>query len=86
MSQHIQYSEKYCDNEYEYRHVILPPDIFKIMPRRLLTENEWRGLGVQQSKGWVHYAIHKPEPHILLMRRPLTPPTLSEGPTPSEEK
>jgi cyclin-dependent kinase regulatory subunit CKS1 len=21
--------------------------------------------------GWVHYAIHKPEPHIMLFRRPL---------------
>ena len=29
------------------------------------------GLGVQQSRGWVHYAIHRPEPHILLFRRPL---------------
>ena len=29
---------------------------------------EWRGLGVQQSRGWVHYAIHGPEPHIMLYR------------------
>ena len=28
-------------------------------------------MGVQQSRGWVHYAIHRPEPHILLFRRPL---------------
>ena len=34
-------------------------------------KNEWRALGVQQSRGWVHYAIHKPEPHIMLFRRPL---------------
>jgi cyclin-dependent kinase regulatory subunit CKS1 len=26
---------------------------------------------VQQSRGWVHYAMHKPEPHILLFRRPV---------------
>jgi hypothetical protein len=32
---------------------------------------EWRGIGVQQSRGWVHYAIHRPEPHIMLFRRPL---------------
>ena len=25
----------------------------------------------EQSRGWVHYAIHRPEPHILLFRRPL---------------
>lgn len=31
-------------------------------------QNEWRALGVQQSRGWVHYAIHRPEPHILLYR------------------
>lgn len=29
------------------------------LPDRLLTETEWRQLGVQQSRGWVHYAIHK---------------------------
>ena len=47
------------------------------MPKnRLLSESEWRGIGVQQSRGWVHYAIHRPEPHILLFRRPLgTDPT-----------
>jgi cyclin-dependent kinase regulatory subunit CKS1 len=28
-------------------------------------------MGVQQSRGWEHYACHKPEPHILLFRRPL---------------
>lgn len=32
---------------------------------------EWRNLGVQQSRGWVHYELHKPEPHILLFRRPI---------------
>jgi hypothetical protein len=81
------------------RHVVLPPDIAKLLPKnRLLSEvrliehgfeqseallelsrrrvtnglfaaqTEWRGLGVQQSRGWVHYAIHRPEPHIMLFR------------------
>lgn len=63
---------QYSDEKFEYRHVILPEDIAKLVPRdRLLTEQEWRNLGVQQSRGWVHYAIHKPEPHILLFRREL---------------
>eukprot|EP00126_Sphaerothecum_destruens_P001853 Sdes_comp15281_c0_seq1m4131 len=67
----ICYSDKYYDEEYEYRHVILPSDIAKVVPKnRLLSESEWRNLGVQQSRGWVHYMIHKPEPHILLFRRP----------------
>jgi hypothetical protein len=34
----------------------------------LCEQAEWRGLGVQQSRGWVHYAIHRPEPHIMLYR------------------
>eukprot|EP00897_Mesotaenium_endlicherianum_P005597 jgi/Mesen1/5065/ME000252S04170 len=68
----IQYSEKYFDDTYEYRHVMLPAEIAKMLPKgRLLSENEWRSLGVQQSRGWVHYAIHRPEPHIMLFRRTL---------------
>uniref|UniRef100_A0A4X2LU55 Cyclin-dependent kinases regulatory subunit n=1 Tax=Vombatus ursinus TaxID=29139 RepID=A0A4X2LU55_VOMUR len=55
-----------------YRHVMLPKDIAKLVPKtHLMSESEWRNLGVQQSQGWVHYMIHEPEPHILLFRRPL---------------
>jgi cyclin-dependent kinase regulatory subunit CKS1 len=36
-----------------------------------MAEAEWRNIGVQQSRGWQHYAHHRPEPHILLFRRPL---------------
>lgn len=33
----------------------------KSIPKtHLLTEDEWRSIGVQQSKGWVHYMIHEP--------------------------
>lgn len=53
-----------------HRHVMLPKDIAEKLPKdRLLTETEWRNLGVQQSRGWVHYMMHKPEPHIMLFRR-----------------
>ena len=69
----IEYSEKYYDDEYEYRHVILPRDIYKKIPKdKLLTEIEWRSAGVQQSQGWIHYDIYKPEPFVLLFRRPKT--------------
>ena len=68
----IEYSEKYQDAKFEYRHVILPKDVAKGLPKnRVLAESEWRGIGVQQSRGWEHYANHRPEPHILLFRRPL---------------
>ncbi|KAL1255188.1 hypothetical protein QQF64_013249 [Cirrhinus molitorella] len=68
----IFYSDKYDDDKFEYRHVMLPKDIAKRVPKtHLMSETEWRNLGVQQSQGWVHYMIHQPEPHILLFRRPL---------------
>ena len=64
-------------------HVHLPEEIAKIVPRnRLLTEEEWRSLGVQQSIGWVHYSCHGPEPHILLFRRPIG----KYGPPPTDEE
>ncbi|XP_026468293.1 cyclin-dependent kinases regulatory subunit-like [Ctenocephalides felis] len=67
----IQYSEKYMDEQYEYRHVILPKDLVRHVPKtHLMSETEWRNLGVQQSPGWVHYMMHNPEPHVLLFRRP----------------
>uniref|UniRef100_A0A8C5DQ60 Cyclin-dependent kinases regulatory subunit n=1 Tax=Gouania willdenowi TaxID=441366 RepID=A0A8C5DQ60_GOUWI len=57
----IYYSDKYDDEKYEYRHVMLPKDIAKRVPKtHLMSETEWRNLGVQQSQGWVHYMIHQP--------------------------
>ncbi|KAL3778537.1 hypothetical protein ACHAW5_002133 [Stephanodiscus triporus] len=87
-SSRIEYSEKYADEENEYRDSRTAAEgegashrefmrnadgeLAKTLPKaRLLTENEWRSIGVQQSRGWHHYAIHRPEPHILLFRRPL---------------
>ena len=51
------------------RHVILPKPLLKMVPRayfsdttpgvlRLLTEDEWRNIGITQSPGWVHYEVH----------------------------
>lgn len=72
MRKQIEYSEKYYDEEFEYRHVIMPremgPDLKK---SGLLSEDQWRDLGITQSKGWIHYDTHLPEPHILIFRRPL---------------
>ena len=63
----IEYSEKYQDDKHEYRRIILPKELIKTLSKnRLLTESEWRGIGVQQSRGWTHYAIHRPEPHSAL--------------------
>ncbi|GMM34438.1 cyclin-dependent protein kinase regulatory subunit [Saccharomycopsis crataegensis] len=75
----IHYSPRYSDDAYEYRHVMLPKQMLKIIPSdyfnsetgtlRILLEDEWRGLGITQSLGWVHYETHAPEPHILLFKR-----------------
>lgn len=62
--------------------MVLPKEIAKLVPKtHLMTESEWRSLGVQQSHGWIHYMIHEPEPHILLFRRPSSanpPPSQAE--------
>ncbi|KAJ4456636.1 putative cyclin-dependent kinase regulatory subunit CKS1 [Paratrimastix pyriformis] len=64
------YSEKVRDDVWEYRHVICPKELIERFPKsRLMREDEWRGLGIQMSPGWVHYDWHAPEPHVLLFRR-----------------
>ncbi|KAJ3116213.1 hypothetical protein HDU96_010157 [Phlyctochytrium bullatum] len=69
----IGYSERYYDQELEYRHVILPKALYKLVPSwlklTLLSEPEWRSLGITMSPGWIHYMVHRPEPHIFLFRR-----------------
>lgn len=84
----IEYSDRYEDNMYEYRHVILPNHIAVQLPRkaRLLTESEWRSIGVRQSLGWIHYELHRPEPHILMFRRLLGTDPLTGKMTPKDEK
>lgn len=43
------------------RHVMLPKELSKLVPKdHLMSESEWRSIGVQQSRGWVHYMIHEP--------------------------
>jgi len=67
----IYYSDTYEDENGDfYRHVILPQELLKYLPKeRLLEEHECRSLGIIQSKGWRNYMIHKPEPHIILFKK-----------------
>ncbi|KAG0002398.1 Hexaprenyldihydroxybenzoate methyltransferase, mitochondrial [Entomortierella chlamydospora] len=51
------------------KHVSLPKAIARYVPNELMSEEEWRSLGVKQSQGWEHYMIHSPEPHVLLFKR-----------------
>ena len=44
-----------------FRHVSVPRKYAKLIPQNhLMTETEWRNLGIQQSPGWKHYLIHTP--------------------------
>ena len=85
----IEYSEKYYDDCYEYRHVILTKEKMKLIIDKsgCLSEEEWRSIGVQQSKGWVNYCRYEGEPHILLFRRPKgTDPLTGVAPSDSLKK
>ena len=75
----IHYSDRYSDDDYEYRHVILPKPLFKMLPKtffnpdnsgtlRLLDEKEWRGIGITQSLGWEHYEVHGEHASDILSR------------------
>ena len=40
--------------------MVLPADVAARLPKgQLLLEHEWRELGVQQSRGWLHYRCAK---------------------------
>ncbi|KAJ9089347.1 Cks1bp, variant 3 [Entomophthora muscae] len=58
-SSKIEYSGKYHDDHFEYRHVILPDEIARYLPKEdLLREEDVRRFGVIQSPGWEHFMIH----------------------------
>lgn len=65
----IEYSSRYSDDYFEYRHVVIPKSLVPRIPHRLLSESEWRAIGIRQSRGWENYMRYEPEPHILLFRR-----------------
>ena len=70
----MEYSEKYQDECYEYRHIILTKELFKVIRDipGLIPERVWRMvLGIQVSTGWENYIRYPGEPHIILLRRPL---------------
>lgn len=65
MANEFYYSTKYEDDEFEYRHVHVTKEVgcfkqvehfyfqvAKLVPHnRLMSESEWRSLGIQQSPG-----------------------------------
>lgn len=65
------YGDKINDETYEYRYgftlfVILCRQVTirmkyaKLIPKdRLLSDQEWRHMGIQMSLGWEHYCLYK---------------------------
>lgn len=78
----IDYSDKYCDDIYEYRRVTVPREMVPTLPTgRTMEEWEWRQNGIVMSRGWEHYDQHLPEAHVLLFRRVIgTDPRTGEIP------
>lgn len=55
-----EYSERFLDDEFEYRYVVLPREMAtELKNKKILAEDEWRSMGIQQSRGWAHYGFHK---------------------------
>jgi cyclin-dependent kinase regulatory subunit CKS1 len=65
------YSKPYEDDLYRYRHVIVPRPLVPFLPDYLMTEQQCIQFSIQQSPGWVHYMMHRPEKYVLLFRKPL---------------
>ncbi|KAI8912547.1 regulatory subunit of cyclin-dependent kinase [Gorgonomyces haynaldii] len=77
--ENIHYSDRYDDGQFEYRHVIMPKEMYNnYVPSKykgvLLSDAEWRSLGMCQSPGWIHFLIHDPEPNIFVFRREMDVP------------
>ena len=85
----IELSQKFTDDLYEYRFAVLNEQAYNKFKNfhRLLTEDEWRSIGIQQSRGWEHYYTCEKEPHILHFRRPRgTDPDTGRFPPDFQEK
>lgn len=64
------YSNIIEDRSYQYRQVTTNKDIANLVQEKgLLSEIEWRELGINMSRGWMHYTVYVLEPTILLFRR-----------------
>ena len=76
---YFMYGEKFNDGKYEYRNVVVPNSkgeylhqiglVYNRQHKKLLSENEWRSLGISQAEGWEHYAHYQPEPLVLMFRK-----------------
>lgn len=77
----IEHSGKYEDARFQFKHVKLPREVFRQMPRgRLLSRDELDALGVSHGPQWEQYCLFRNEPHVLLFRRPRAAPRRDRSP------
>lgn len=68
----IYYSPRLRDDlGVEFRYIILP-DSHAPKSRKLMTEAEWRGMGIIMSRGWQHVGFFK-NSKTLIFSRPFVP-------------
>lgn len=66
----IEHSEKYYDDEFEYKHVTLTEEAAKMVRRgHLVQPKDYCKLGLMQTPGWIHYFSIPHEKHVLYFRR-----------------
>ena len=65
----IKYTEKYRTGDYEYTHVILPKTFLSKLTGKVMTDKDWKNLGINISSSWENYMVYAPEPHVILFRR-----------------
>ncbi|XP_017100737.2 cyclin-dependent kinases regulatory subunit-like [Drosophila bipectinata] len=69
----IYYSNTRSDEQFEYRNVLLPKKLVKMIPKtHPMTEDEWRSIGVELPPSWIHFVIHRTGSHVVLFRCPKT--------------
>lgn len=65
----IRYADKFITGEYEYTHVILPKHFLPKLTGQLLTDKDWKLLGINICSSWENYMVYAPEKHVILFRR-----------------
>ena len=62
LKEKVRYSQRYYDNEWEYRNVSIPREWVKehsnIENMQILSEEAWRKF-IAQSKGWEHFGYSR---------------------------
>jgi hypothetical protein len=83
--QEIYYSPRVVDDtNTEFRYVILPRS-HAPWNKKIMTEEEWRALGITMSRGWQHVGFFKGS-ETLIFSRPVESNSSQSASVPDEKK